>query len=103
MADWLEGDNPFEEFDRVKQNSNDAKKESDKAALLMAQKYLVFESGVAKELLEFWLRSSRCRKIAPNAPAQELAYHNGVREFVESIPLQIQFAKNGGQSPYTER
>ena len=103
MTDWLEDQNPFEEFDKAKANKGAAKKESDQAALVMAQKYMIFESGVAKELLEFWLRTSRHTKIAPSASAQELAYHNGIREFVESIPLQIQFAKSGGKSPYSER
>jgi hypothetical protein len=93
---WLEDEDPFA------QTKSDKKEVVDEA-LVFAQKYLIFESGVAKELLEFWTRSVRDRKIAPSASPQEYAYFTGVREFVEGLHQQIQFAKNGGQSPYKER
>ncbi len=96
---WLEGENPFAEFDK----RGEGKAESKQDALVFAQKYLIFESGIAKELLEFWSQQVRMRKVAPSASASELSYFNGVREFVEQIHTQIQFAKSGGQTPYRER
>jgi hypothetical protein len=98
IGEWLEGDDPFE----TKRDAVVAKKESANAALIFAQKYLVFETGVAKELLDHWTRMIRYKKTAPSAAPTEFAYHAGFREFVESIHLQIEFAKNGGQSPYKE-
>ena len=99
MGEWQEGDDPFE----TKRDAAVAKKENEQSALVWAQKYLVFESGPAKEILDFWARTTRSRKVAPNASATELAYFNGVREFVEGVFAQIEFAKNGGKSPYAER
>lgn len=101
QGEYLEGDDPFALPDRAQ--SLEAKKDNDQRALIFAQKYKLFESGAAKELLDFWTRKVRYQKIAPNASAQELAYHNGAREFVEAIHLQIEFANNGGRSPYKER
>ena len=103
LGEWQEGDDPFATVTKTGEQIREAKKENDSAALIWAQKYLIFESGAAKEILEFWARTTRTRKIAPNANATELAYFNGVREFVEGIYVQIELAKNGGQSPYKER
>ena len=99
LGEWQEGDDPFD----IRSDAVPAKKENADAALIFAQKYLIFESGTAKELLEFWSRTVRNRKIAPNASATEFAYHTGWREFIESIHAQVEYAKNGGQSPYRER
>ena len=93
---WLEDEDPFAQ-------TTAKKKEVVDEALLFAQKYLIFESGVAKDLLDFWTRTVRSRKIAPTASLGELAYYNGVREFIEGLHQQIEFAHNGGQSPYQER
>ena len=103
IGEWQEGDDPFATVTKSNEQVILDKKENDQAALIFAQKYLMFESGVAKEILDFWTRTVRSRKIAPAASATELAYFNGVREFVEGIHQQIEFAKNGGQSPYKER
>ena len=103
LGEWQEGDDPFATVTKTNEQVILDKKENDQAALVFAQKYLMFESGVAKEILEFWTRTVRSRKTAPNAGGTELAYFNGVREFVEGIHQQIEFAKNGGKSPYTER
>ena len=98
-GEWLEGENPFQAFDE----RHDVKADDKQAALTFAQKFLVFESGAAKDLLDHWTRQVRYMKIAPQASATEFAYFAGVREFVEGIHLQIEFAKNGGQSAYRER
>ena len=103
IGEWMEGDDPFATVTKSNEQVLAAKKENDSAALIWAQKYLLFESGVAKEILDFWTREVRSRKISPSASPTELAYFNGVREFVESVHQQISFAKNGGQSPYAER
>lgn len=99
LGEWMEGDDPFE----TKRDAATAKKDNDQAALIFAQKYKIFESGVAKELLDYWTRTVRHRKVAPNASPTEFAYYEGYRQLVESIHLQIEFANNGGQSPYREK
>jgi len=99
IGEWLEGDDPFE----TKVDAAVAKKENEQAALIFAQKYKIFETGVAKELLDHWTRTVRYRKIAPSASATEFAYYAGFREFIESIHLQIELANNGGLSPYKDR
>ena len=98
IGEWLEGDDPFE----IKKDGTAAKKENEQAALIFAQKYKIFETGVAKELLDHWTRTVRHKKVAPSAAPTEFAYHAGFREFVESIHLQIELANNGGLSPYKE-
>ena len=99
LGSWMEGDDPFE----TKRDASTAKKENSDLALIFAQKYLVFEAGPAKDLLKFWTDQVRNRKVAPGASATEFAYFEGWRQFVEGIHLQIEFAHNGGQSPYKER
>src|ERR1017187_5059192 len=96
LGDWMEGDNPFE----IKK---DVKKENADAAVIFAQKFKVFETGPAKDMLDHWTRMVRYRNTAPSASATEFAYAAGVREFVEGIRLQIEFANNGGLSPYRDR
>lgn len=70
--------------------------------LIFAQRYLVFSGPTAdpraRELLEHWTRTVRAQRIAPNASAQELAYYNARREFVEAIHEQIEMAMKGAQS-----
>ena len=99
IGSWQEGDDPFE----TKKDTSAAKKENADLALIFAQKFLIFTSGPGKDLLEHWSKIVRNRKIAPNASHGELAYYNGMREFVEGLHQQIEFAQNGGQSPYAER
>jgi hypothetical protein len=99
IGEWQEGDDPF----AISVDAKAAKKENADAALIWAQKYLIFETGAGKDLLDHWTRTMRHKKIAPSAAPTEFAYHAGAREFVESIHLQIEFARNGGQSPYKDR
>lgn len=99
QGEFLEGENPFEAFDK----RGEVKAEAKNDALIFAQKFLVFESGSAKDVLDHWTRTVRHRAIAPSASATEFAYYTGVREFVEAIHLQMEFARSGGQTPYRER
>lgn len=99
LGEWQEGDDPFE----TKRDAAVAKKENADLALIWAQKYKVFETGPAKDILDHWARTERHRKIAPSASATEFAYHAGVRELIEGIFLQIELANNGGRSPYKDR
>ena len=98
IGEWMEGDDPFE----IKSDAQVAKKENADLALIFAQKFLIFTSGPGKYLLEHWSNKVRNRKVSTNATLGELAYYNGEREFVEGIHQQIQFAQNGGKSPYKE-
>ncbi len=98
IGSWQEGDDPFE----TKKDTSAAKKENADLALVFAQKFLIFTSGPGKDLLEHWSNKVRNRKVSTNATLGELAYYNGEREFVEGIHQQIQFAQNGGRSPYKE-
>jgi hypothetical protein len=93
---WLEDEDPFAQ-------ATAAKKEISDEALIFAQKFLIFTSGPGADLLAHWSSKVRNRKVSTNATLGELAYYNGEREFVEGIHQQIQFAQNGGQSPYKER
>lgn len=101
LGEWLEGDDPFSEIDAAKGSA--PKSENAQAALIFAQKYLIFKSGVAKELLDFWIKQARYRKVAPGASPTEFAYYEGWRQFVEQINLQIEFAETGGQLQHKER
>lgn len=68
--------------------------------LVFAQKYLVFQQDPrARELLAHWATTVRKQMIAPNATAQEYAYYNARREFVEMIHAQLEFAQNGANQP----
>jgi hypothetical protein len=98
IGEWYEGDDPFQIANRP-----EVKKEDANEALIFAQKFLIFESGPGRDLLAHWSNVVRNRKISPNASHGELAYHNGVREFVEGLHQQIEFAHNGGMSPYKDR
>jgi len=89
--DWL--------FPQAKQQKADLEEKG----LVFAQKYLVFSGSTAdpraKELLEHWTRAVRGTRIPRGASAQEYAAANAVREFVEQIHLQIEFAMNGQNVP----
>jgi hypothetical protein len=98
LGEWLEDDDPFE----IKKDATVGKKENANLALIFAQKFLIFTSGPGKDLLDHWSNTIRNRKISTNATLGELGYYNGEREFIEGIHQQIQFAQNGGQSPYKE-
>ena len=82
IGEWLEGDDPFE----TKKDAVVAKKETADAALIFAQKYKVFESGVAKDLLDHWTRTVRHKKVAPSASATEFAYHAGLSRIRGKYP-----------------
>lgn len=83
-----------------------AKKQRDAMAekgLVFASKYLVFAGPTsdlrARELLEHWTRTVRKACIPKNATVQELAAHNALREWVEGIHTQIEFASQGQNVP----
>ena len=71
--------------------------------LVFAQKYLVFSGPTsdprARELLEYWTKTSRLARIPRAASAQEYAAHNAFREFIEGIHAQIEFANQGQNLP----
>ena len=98
LGSWMEGDDPFE----IKKDASAAKKENADLALIFAQNFLIFTSGPGKDLLQHWSTKVRNRKVSTNATLGELGYYNGEREFVEGIHQQIEFAQNGGKSPYKE-
>ena len=70
--------------------------------LTFAQKYLVFSGPTAdpraRELLEHWTQKIRKTQIPKGASAQEYAAHNALREFVEAIQSQIEFAQGNASS-----
>lgn len=101
-GDWLEGENPFQAFDDRK--SGRTEKENEEAALRWAQLIqATFATGAGAQVLKHWTTVTRQRRVAPNASQGELAYHNGVREFIEGIHAQIEFAMRGGQLAYREQ
>lgn len=90
-ADWL--------FPKTEQQ----KAAQEEKALVFAQRYLVFFGPTsdprARELLEHWSHGVRKQLVPPNASAQESAYWNSRREFVEAIWSQIGIAQNGKNQP----
>lgn len=84
-------------------NAEVQRAETEEKGLVFAQRYLVFHGPTAdpraRELLEHWTRLIRRQVIAPNASAQELAYWNSRREFIEGLHAQIEFAMNGVNQP----
>ncbi len=102
MPVTLDPIDPFEERHQDRQSGTAAKikEENQKRALQVALRYqAVFTNGAGKELLDMWSSEVRNRKISATATLGELAYFNGLREFVEGIHQQILFAQHGGQSP----
>lgn len=71
--------------------------------LVFAQRYLVFHGPTsdprARDLLEHWTRLVRRQVIPPDASAQEYAYWNARKEFIEGIWGQVEFAQNGANQP----
>ncbi len=71
--------------------------------LIWAQKYLLFSGPTsdprARELLQYWTDMVRKKNIAPAASVQEYAAANALREFVEGIHTQIEFANKGINVP----
>lgn len=69
--------------------------------LVFAQKYLVFHGPTAdpraRELFEHWTNWVRRQKV-PSDNHGALAAHGALREFLESIAGQIEFAMKGAQS-----
>ncbi len=70
--------------------------------LTFAQKYLVFAGPTAdpraRELLEQWTVKVRKTCIPKGASAQEYAAYNALREFIEGIWSQIEFAQGNATS-----
>lgn len=83
-------------------NAKAQQKEIREKGLLFAQKYLVFSGPTAdpraRELLEHWTQKIRKTQLPKNASAQELAAHNAMREFVEAVHSQIEFAAGNASS-----
>lgn len=77
--------------------------EIEEKGLVFAQRYLVFSGPTAdpraRDLFEHWTRMARRQVINPSASAQEYAYWNARREFIEGIAAQIEFANNGLNQP----
>lgn len=87
-ADWL-----FPQAEKQKADQEEK-------GLVFAQKYLVFKQDPrARDLLEHWTKTVRRQKLSIAASAQEYAYYNARREFVELIHEQIEFAENGLNQP----
>lgn len=92
-----------EKWDDLFPDSGKQRAELEEKGLVFAQKYLVFHGATAdpraRELFEHWTRLVRRQVIPPGASAQELAYWNSRREFIEGIHAQIEFAMNGQNLP----
>jgi hypothetical protein len=75
-------------------------------ASVFAQRYLVFKGPTsdprARELFEHWVKAVRRARLPKNASASELAAHNAMREFLEGIDAQIDFAKERVNEPWLE-
>lgn len=71
--------------------------------LIFAQKFLVFAGQTAdpraRDLLETWTQLVRRTPIRSGSSAQEYAAANALREFVEGIHAQIEFANQGVNVP----
>lgn len=91
------------EWDDIFPNASKQRAERETEGFLLAQKYLVFGGPTsdprARDLLDMWTKGVRKQRIAPNASAQEFAYWNACREFIEIIHSQIELATNGPQQP----
>lgn len=65
---------------------------------VFAQKYLVFQGATADrraaELFTHWKNMIRRAKVNKSDPL-ELAAHNALREWIEGIDAQIEFATTG--------
>jgi len=92
-----------EKWDDIFPDAGKQRNELHEKGLVFAQKYLVFLGPTsdprARELFEHWTRLVRNKRIPAGATAQEYAAHNAIREFVEGIHVQIEFANNGLNQP----
>lgn len=74
------------------------RKQTRDAALIIAQKYLVFSGPTAdpraRDLLQLWTNAIRRAAVPKDASAQEYAAANALREFVEGLHAQIELARN---------
>jgi hypothetical protein len=97
------GEAEFDPFDIHSPQAVALKATAQQKALMFAQKYLVFDGPTAdlraQELLAHWTATVRRQRVSPSASAQELAYWNARREFVEAIHAEIEFANNGLAEP----
>lgn len=86
-GDWL---------DELFPNAAKQRAEMHEKGLVFAQKYLVFAGPTAdpraRELFDHWTSTVRMARLGRSATVQELAAHNALREFVEGIRAQIEFA-----------
>lgn len=93
-TDWL---------DDIFPGAAKARAAQEEKGLVFAQKYLAFAGPTsdprARELLEHWTLAIRKARIPKNASVQELAAHNALREWVEGIHTQIEFASQGQNVP----
>jgi hypothetical protein len=84
-------------------NAGKQRADAKEKGLVFAQKYLVFAGPTsdprARELLEHWTAIARRTRIPVGASAQEYAAHNALRELVEGIHQQIEFAMQGQNVP----
>jgi hypothetical protein len=91
--DWL---------DELFPNREKLVKEQHEKGLVFAQRYLVFFGPTAdpraRDLLEHWTRAIRVQRIPRGASAQEYAAHNALREWIEGIHQQIEFASKNASS-----
>lgn len=81
-----EGQEALKEEERVK-------------AVNFAKLYLVFEKDAGKAILDHWDKTLRRKRIAVNASIQEYAAHCALRDLVEGIHQQIEFAHTEGRNP----
>lgn len=91
-------------LDDVFPGAEQKRAEMHERGLVFAQKYLVFSGPTAdpraRELLEHWTRLVRAARIPRGSSAQEYAAHNALREWIEGIHQQIEFAaKNASSLP----
>lgn len=77
--------------------------QQEEKGLVFAAKYLVFSGPTAdpraRELLEHWTALVRKTPIPRGSSVQEYAAANALREWVEGIHSQIEFAQQGQNVP----
>jgi len=77
--------------------SPDAKLEQHNKALAFAQLYYAtfVENKQGAQILEHWEKTLRKKRVPVNAPHTEYAATEAVRDFIEGIYSQIDFARSG--------
>lgn len=75
----------------------DAKLEQHNKALAFAQLYYAtfVENKQGAQILEHWDKTLRRKRVPVNAPITEYAAVEAVRDFVEKIYAEIEFARSG--------